>query len=154
MSIISVKKHLKKYDKEKDIIEFDISTATVLEAALALNVEPSRIAKTLSFRYSDSCILIVMAGDARVDNSKFKNCFNIKARMLSPDEVFEFTGHQIGGVCPFGLKQDIDIYLDESLKRFETVYPACGNSNSCIELSLTDLEKITNSKNWIDITKI
>lgn len=154
MSILSVKEHLKKFDKEKDIIEFDISTATVLEAANALNIEPSRIAKTLSFRYDDSCILVVMAGDARVDNAKFKNCFNIKARMLTPEEVFDYTGHKIGGVCPFGLKQNIGVYLDESLKRFETVYPACGNSNSCIELSLNDLENITNPVAWIDITKL
>lgn len=154
MSIISVKEHLKGYNKEKDIIEFETSTATVLEAANALNIESSRIAKTLSFRYNDSCILVVMAGDARVDNAKFKNYFNIKARMLTPEEVFEYTGHKIGGVCPFGLKENIDVYLDESLKRFETVYPACGSSNSCIKLSLTDLENITNPVDWIDITKI
>ena len=154
MSIISVKEQLKKYDKVKDIIEFNISTATVLEAANALNIEPSRIAKTLSFRLNDGCILIVMAGDARVDNVKFKNYFNIKARMLTAEEVFNFTGHQVGGVCPFGLKENIDIYLDESLKRFKTVYPACGNSNSCIELSLSDLEKITNPVDWIDISKL
>jgi prolyl-tRNA editing enzyme YbaK/EbsC (Cys-tRNA(Pro) deacylase) len=154
MGFIDAKEHLRKFDKEKDIIEFETSTATVLEAANALNIEPARIAKTLSFRYDDSCILVVMAGDARVDNVKFKNYFNIKARMLTAEEVFNFTGHQVGGVCPFGLKENIDIYFDESLKRFKTVYPACGNSNSCIELSLSDLEKITNPVDWIDISKL
>ena len=154
MSIISVKEQLKKYDKEKDIIEFNVSTATVFEAAEALKIESSRIAKTLSFKYEDSCILVVMAGDARVDNSKFKKYFNIKARMLNPDEVLKYTGHQVGGVCPFGLKEKIKVYLDESMKRFETVYPACGSSNSCIELSLDDLERITEPIDWIDITKV
>ncbi|MDD2434898.1 MAG: YbaK/EbsC family protein [Bacilli bacterium] len=153
MGIISVKEQLKKFNKEQDIIEFDVSTATVIEAANALNTEPARIAKTLSFKTNDKAILIVMAGDARIDNSKYKAYFKIKAKMLTPEEVLDFTGHEVGGVCPFGLKHELDIYLDDSLKRFKNVFPACGTTNSAIELNLKDLEEIVKPISWIDVTK-
>ncbi|MDD2378019.1 MAG: YbaK/EbsC family protein [Bacilli bacterium] len=154
MGIVSVREQLKRFNKEIDIIEFKISTATVIEAANALNTEPARIAKTLAFKVNDKAVLIVMTGDARIDNSKYKAYFNTKAKMLTPDEVREFTGHEVGGVCPFGLKNNLDIYLDDSLKRFVTVFPACGNANSAIEISISELENITKPVAWVDVTRI
>ncbi len=154
MGIVSVREQLKRFNKEIDIIEFKISTATVIEAANALNTEPARIAKTLAFKVNDKAVLIVMTGDARIDNGKYKAYFSTKAKMLTPDEVREFTGHEVGGVCPFGLKNNLDIYLDDSLKRFVTVFPACGNANSAIEISISDLENITKPVAWVDVTRI
>lgn len=134
--------------------EFPVSSATVELAALALGVEGARIAKTLSFKKGDSCILILAAGDARIDNRKFKDKFHMKAKMPSPDEVLELVGHPVGGVCPFGINDGIDVYLDESLKRFTTVFPAVGSGNSAIELNLDELFKYSNAIEWIDVCKL
>ena len=134
--------------------EFPVSSATVELAALALGVEGARIAKTLSFKKDDSCILILAAGDARIDNRKFKDKFHMKAKMPSPDEVLELVGHPVGGVCPFGINDGIDVYLDESLKRFTTVFPAVGSENSAIELNLDELFKYSNAIEWIDVCKL
>jgi prolyl-tRNA editing enzyme YbaK/EbsC (Cys-tRNA(Pro) deacylase) len=122
-------------------------------AAKALGCEGKRIAKTLSFKLGDRSILIVMAGDAKIDNAKYRAEFRAKARMLSADEVLADIGHEIGGVCPFGISWDIDVYLDKSLKRFESVFPACGSSTSAIELDVDSMEKYTRSKKWIDVCK-
>ena len=134
--------------------EFPVSSATVELATLALGVEGARIAKTLSFKKDDSCILILAAGDARIDNRKFKDKFHMKAKMPSPDEVLELVGHPVGGVCPFGINDGIDVYLDESLKRFTTVFPAVGSGNSAIELNLDELFKYSNAIEWIDVCKL
>jgi prolyl-tRNA editing enzyme YbaK/EbsC (Cys-tRNA(Pro) deacylase) len=134
-------------------MEFETSSATVELAAQTLDVEPARIAKTISLRYKDSAMLIVAAGDTKIDNSKFKSEFGFKARMLSPEEALEFTGHAVGGVCPFGLKQGIPVFLDESLKRFDTVYPACGSSNSAIKLTCEELEQYSGSRKWVNVCK-
>ena len=155
MSIEKVREYLKQFNREKDIIELEHSSATVQLAAEALGVEPERIAKTLSFKIPEGAILVVAAGDARIDNKKFKSQFGLKAKMLSREEVIEFTGHAIGGVCPFAIEnKNVKIYLDDSLKRFETVYPACGSGNSAIKLTLDDLEKLCGAVNWIDVCKI
>lgn len=153
MSIEKVKEYFKQFNRENDILELEQSSATVELAAQALGVEPARIAKTLSFKTENGAILVVTAGDKRINNKKFKQTFSLKAKMLTPDEVFEYTGHKIGGVCPFGLPdKNIKVYLDESLKRFKTVYPACGSGNSAIELSMTELEKFSNFTEWVDVT--
>ena len=155
MSIEKVKKYLKQYGKDKDVIELSQSSATVQLAALALGVKEALIAKTLSFKTNDSAILIVTAGDTRIDNKKFKTLFGLKAKMLTPEEVEKYTGHKIGGVCPFAIaRAEIKIYLDPSLKRFENVYPACGSSNSAIKLTCEELEKLSNSSGWIDVCQI
>ncbi|WP_391117454.1 YbaK/EbsC family protein [Psychrobacillus sp. L3] len=133
------------------IQEFDASSATVELAARALNVEPARIAKTLSFKKDDSCILVVAAGDTKVDNAKFKATFGVKAKMLSPEEVLEQVGHAVGGVCPFGIPENVLVYVDESVKRFKTVFPACGSSNSAIELTNEELFTYANGEEWIDV---
>lgn len=153
MSIESVKNYLKKWNLDNKILEFDGSSATVELAAKALNCEPSRIAKTLSFKLDEKCILIVVAGDKKIDNPKFKQKFKAKAKMLSKDEVQTLIGHSVGGVCPFAINEGIEVYLDISLKRFETVFPACGSSNSAIELTIDELQKYSNSKEWIDVCK-
>ena len=151
MSIEKVREYFKKYNLENKILEFDVSSATVELAAKALNVEPARIAKTLSFKQEEGCILIVCAGDVRVDNKKYKAYFHTKARMLTPAEVLEYTGHAIGGVCPFGVSNTVKVYLDESLKRFTTVFPACGSSNSAIEFTPEELFKYSSALAWIDV---
>lgn len=154
MSIEKVREYLKKFNKEKDIIELEQSSATVILAAQALGVEPARIAKTLSFKNEHGAILIVTAGDARIDNKKFKSFFGLKAKMLTPDEAIEYTGHAVGGVCPFGIERnDVKIYLDVSLQRFETVYPACGSSNSAIKLTCGELLKFSTAECFIDVCK-
>lgn len=153
MSTISVIEHLKKYNMEKRIITVSTSSATVKEAAEALGTEEARIAKTLSFKLKDKNILIVVAGDVKIDNAKYRHTFGEKAHMLSFEEVEEITGHPVGGVCPFGVKPGIEIYLDESLKRFETVYPACGATNNAIELTIKELEETTNYIMWVDVCK-
>lgn len=135
------------------MLEFDVSSATVELAAQALNCEPKRIAKSLAFMADNKCILIVAAGDAKIDNSKYKSRFGTKAKMLSPEEVVEYTGFPVGGVCPFGVKEDVTVYLDISLKRFKTVFPACGSSNSAIELSIDELERYSNAVSWVDVCK-
>ena len=152
MAIDKVKDYFKKYKIEDRIQEFDVSSATVEEAAKALNTEGKRIAKTLSFRTKDDIILIVLAGDAKVSNSKYKATFHEKAHMLTFDEVNELIGHPVGGVCPFAIKDNVKVYLDESLKRFDTVFPACGSANSAIELTIEELEKYSNSISWIDVS--
>jgi len=153
MSIEKVKEYFKKYNIDNRILEFDVSSATVELAAAALNCQPNRIAKTLSFIVKEMPILIVTAGDAKVDNSKYKARFGTKAKMLTYDESLKLIGHPIGGVCPFAVNENVTVYLDESLKRFDTVFPACGSSNSAIELSIEELEKYSNFKQWIDVCK-
>lgn len=153
MSIEKVRKYLKQFNKDKDIQEMDESTATVELAANALGTEEARIAKSLSFYDDDSAMVIVVAGDAKIDNRKFKDYFGFKARMLSPDDTEKFTGHAIGGVCPFALPQNVKVYLDESMKRFKTMFPACGSGNSAIELTLSELEETSKSITWINVCK-
>lgn len=153
MSLENVQTYLSKWNRQKDIQIFETSSATVLEAANTLGVEPKRIAKTLSFRKEDDAILIVAAGDAKIDNKKFKQTFTEKPRMLSPEEVLEKTGHAVGGVCPFGLTEDLPVYMDESLKRFTTVFPACGSSNSAIELTNEELYIYGNVVEWVNVCK-
>ena len=152
MTISIVREYLKNYNRENEIIELEQSTATVLLAAQALGVEPERIAKTLSFKSKEGAIVIVIAGDAKIDNKKFKATFGLKAKMLSPNEVVEYTNHEIGGVCPFGItREDVKIYLDNSLKRFETVFPACGSANSAIKLTCQELENLCKLETWVDV---
>lgn len=153
MSIERVREYLKQYGIEDKIMEFDVSSATVELAAEAVGCEPARIAKTLSFLVGDTPILIVAAGDARIDNPKYKAQFHTKAKMLTKDEVTEKIGHAVGGVCPFAVKEGAEIYLDESLRRFEVVYPAAGSSNSAIPMTLEELEKYSGSLQWIDVCK-
>lgn len=140
---------------EDRVQEFDVSSATVELAAQALGVEGARIAKTLSFKLpEEKPILIIAAGDARIDNHKYKEKFQTKAKMLSPDEVISFIGHPIGGVCPFGINDGVDVYLDDSLKRFETVFPAVGSGNSAIELNLDELYRYSNAIEWVDVCQL
>lgn len=153
MAIERVKAYFEKHNMADRIQEFEVSSATVELAAAALNCEPQRIAKTLSFKVDDHAILIVTAGDAKIDNAKYKAQFNTKAKMLAPEEVIESIGHAVGGVCPFGIKDDVMVYLDLSLKRFTTVFPACGSSNSAIELTMEELEKYSSYSSWIDVCK-
>ncbi|MEO2212703.1 YbaK/EbsC family protein [Paenibacillus amylolyticus] len=153
MAIEKVKYFFKQYGMDSKIKEFEVSSATVNLAASALGCEPERIAKTLSFMVNGQAVLVVAAGDAKVDNKKFKEYFKTKAKMLSPDEAINMVGHAIGGVCPFAIKNDVSVYLDISLKRFETIYPACGSSNSAIELTIKQLEKYSSYSEWIDVCK-
>lgn len=154
MSIERAKEHLAKFGKADKIMEFNTSSATVDLAAQAVGCEPARIAKTLSFMVDDRVALIVCAGDVRIANPKFKKHFHMKAKMLNADEAEERIGHTVGGICPFGVKEDCDIYLDESLKRFTSVFPACGSSNSAIELTLDELEEVTDGAPWIDVCNL
>lgn len=153
MSVTKVKAYFKQFDMEDKVLEFDVSSATVELAAKAVGCEPERIAKTLSFKVEDQPILIVAAGDVKIDNPKYKAVFHTKAKMLAFDEVEPLIGHGVGGVCPFAVNEGVTVYLDESLKRFDTVFPACGSSNSAIEMSMEDLEKYSGYKAWIDVCK-
>lgn len=153
MSIEAVKTYFRSLGIEDRIQEFSVSSATVELAAQALHCAPERIAKTLSFQVEDAPVLIVAAGDAKIDNSKFKSQFHTKAKMLTPDEAVEKIGHAVGGVCPFAVKEGVEIYLDESLKRFQTVFPACGSANSAIELTIPELEQYSGSSQWVDVCK-
>lgn len=153
MAIERVREYFKQFNMEDKIMEFEVSSATVELAALAVGCEPQRIAKTLSFKVNDECVLIVTAGDAKIDNSKYKGFFHTKAKMLTAEEVETLVGHAVGGVCPFGIEPSVKVYLDVSMKRFETVFPACGSSNSAIELNMEELEKYSNSLEWIDVCK-
>lgn len=153
MAIELVREYFKEFGMENKIQEYESSSATVELAAIALNVEPARIAKTLSFKVEDGCILIVAAGDTKIDNAKFKQTFEVKAKMLPPEEVLEQVGHAVGGVCPFGIPTHINVYLDESLKRFDTVFPACGSSNSAIELTCEELFTFAKAVDWVDVCK-
>lgn len=153
MSIEKVRKYFKDLGIEDRIMEFDVSSATVELAAVAVGVEGARIAKTLSFLVHDEPILIVTAGDARVDNKKYKAEFSAKAKMLTHEQAAEMIGHAVGGVCPFAVNDGVKVYLDESLKRFETVFPACGSSNSAIELTIPELERYSKYDKWVDVCK-
>ncbi|MDR2767271.1 MAG: YbaK/EbsC family protein [Treponema sp.] len=174
MAIEKVRAHLKTWGREADIIELDASTATVAEAAAALGVIPARIAKSISLKTPESAassapaippgevsretfpgpaFIVVTAGDARLDNKKFKARFGFKAKMLTPEEALEYTGHAVGGVCPFGLPSGIAVYLDESMKRFTAVFPACGSGNSAIELTLAELETYSRTAGWVDVCR-
>ena len=153
MSIEKVRAHFAPLGREGDILEFPVSSATVELAAQAVGVIPARIAKTLSFLVEDRCILIVAAGDARIDNSKFKHLFHTKAKMPTQEQVAALTGHAVGGVCPFANPAGVDTYLDVSLKRFDTVFPAAGSSNSAIELTCDELAQYSNAADWIDVCK-
>ena len=153
MAIEAVKAYFSKYGIANRVREFDVSSATVELAAQALGCEPCRIAKTLSFMVDGKAILIVAAGDAKIDNPKYKAKFGTKAKMLTPEEAEGLIGHAVGGVCPFGIKDGVTVYLDESLKRFSTVFPACGSSNSAIELTIDELEKYSGYDSWVDVCK-
>ena len=154
MSIAKVKEYLRDYGRDCDVQEFPVSSATVYLAAKALSVEPARIAKTLSFRLGEQRILIVAAGDAKIDNAKYKAAFGAKAKMVSADEAEACIGHAVGGVCPFAVNGGVKVYLDQSLKRFGTVFPACGSSNSAIELTPQELEQYASSfSGWVDVCK-
>lgn len=153
MSIEKVKAYFREYGVEEKIQEFEVSSATVELAAAALHCEPQRIAKTLSFLLDGHAVLVVAAGDAKIDNRGYKDQFGAKAKMLSPEEVEMLVGHAVGGVCPFAVKEGVEVYLDVSLKRFETVFPACGSSNSAIELTIPELEKYSGYTQWVDVCK-
>lgn len=153
MAIEKVKAYFREYGMGERVQEFDVSSATVELAAKALHCEPQRIAKTLSFMVENEAVLIVAAGDAKIDNPKYKAKFGKKAKMLSPDEVESLVGHAVGGVCPFAVNKGVKVYLDVSLKRFETVFPACGSSNSAIELTIPELEEYSGYVEWVDVCK-
>ncbi len=153
MSIDKVRAYFAQFGLADRILEFDVSSATVELAAQALGVEAKRIAKTLSFLTPEGCILIVAAGDARVDNKKYKAQFGVKAKLLGHDDVPEYVGHAVGGVCPFAVKAGVRVYLDASLRRFDTVFPACGSSNSAIELTIAELERYSGFSGWVDVCK-
>ncbi len=154
MSVDAVRSHFKQFELENKIMEFSVSSATVELAAQALNCEPARIAKTLALKTDSDYILIVCAGDVKIDNHAYKNFFGCKAKMLSPEEALEHTGHAVGGICPFGLKNpEIKVYLDLSLQRFQSVFPACGSANSAIELSPDNLYRYSGAVKWINVCK-
>ena len=154
MSLLSVKEHFQRFGRTADILEFESSSATVQQAADVLGVVPARIAKTLSFRGAeDEAILVVAAGDTKIDNAKFRAQFQVKARMLPAEDVFQQTGHMVGGVCPFGLANQLPVYLDISMKRFDTIFPACGSANSAIELTCEELEQFSGTTVWVDVCK-
>ena len=153
MAIEKVKEYFAKCGIADRVREFDVSSATVELAAAALGCEPCRIAKSLSFFVGDKPILVVTAGDVKVDNAKYKARFGVKAKMLTFDEVEPTIGHGVGGVCPFAVNDGVEVYLDESLKRFETVFPACGSANSAIELTIPELEKYSGFTAWVDVCK-
>jgi prolyl-tRNA editing enzyme YbaK/EbsC (Cys-tRNA(Pro) deacylase) len=153
MSFIKAKEYLKEFNLEDRIMEFDVSSATVREAANALGCTEGEIAKTLSFLVGDKPILIVISGDSKIDNSKYKHEFHTKAKMIPYDEVENLIGHSVGGVCPFGINENVEVYLDESLKQYEIIYPACGSSNSAVKLTVNDLETASNYLKWVDVCK-
>ncbi len=153
MSLQKAKAYLEQYDLENAVMEFDVSSATVAQAAQAIGCKEQEIAKTLSFIVDGKAILIVTSGDAKVDNSKYKATFHTKAKMIPFDMVEPMVGHAVGGVCPFGIHDDVTVYLDVSLKRFETIYPACGSANSAVKLTVARLEEIVNNAQWIDVCK-
>lgn len=154
MSLEKAKKHLEKYGLAEKICLFDVSSATVALAAAALGTEEARIAKTLSFSLGDSQILVVAAGDAKINNHKYKETFGKKAKMLLYDEVEDLIGHGVGGVCPFGVNEGVKVYLDESLRRFDTVYPAAGTAQSAVRLTIGELEAASEFYSWVDVTSI
>ena len=153
MAIEKVREYFRQFGMEDRIREFDVSSATVELAAQALGCEGCRIAKTLSFITPDGPVLVVAAGDAKIDNPKYKAQFSTKAKMLTPEQAVQLIGHAVGGVCPFAINEGVKVYLDESLKRFQTVFPACGSDNSAIELTMEELEKYSSSVDWVDVCK-
>lgn len=153
MSFERAKEYLKEYGLENKVMEFPVSSATVEEAAKAVGCKDEEIAKTLSFIVEDKPILIVVAGDCKIDNSKYKAEFHKKAKMIPFNDVEKLIGHNVGGVCPFGIKERVTVYLDDSLKRFDTIYPACGSSNSAVKLTIEELEKASNYEKWVDVCK-
>lgn len=154
MSVERVRNYLTQWKLEDRVKEFEVSSATVELAAQAVGCEPGRIAKTMSFIVEGRPILILLAGDVKIDNHKYKERFHTKAVMVKPNQLEELVGHPMGGVCPFDIKDGVDVYLDESLKRFEVVYPAAGSPSSAVELNLPELEKASHSKGWVDVSKI
>lgn len=153
MSVDRVRNYLTQWELQDRVKEFDVSSATVELAAQAVGCEPGRIAKTMSFLVNGRAVLILLAGDVKIDNRKYKDTFHTKAAMLKPDELEELVGHPIGGVCPFDVKESVDVYLDESLKRFEIVYPAAGSPSSAVELNLEELERASRARGWVDVSK-
>ena len=153
MSIEKVKAYFRQFGREEDVLEFESSSATVELAAQALNVIPARIAKTIALKNDDSCILIVAAGDARIDNMKFRAEFKVKAKMLSHDDVVRLVGYEVGGVCPFVINEGVPVFLDVSLKRFDSVFPACGSANSAIELTCSELYEYAQAAGWVDVCR-
>lgn len=153
MSVERVKNYLEQYHMKDRLREFDVSSATVELAAQALQVEPARIAKSISLKYEDGCVIVVAAGDAKVDNAKFKAEFGLKPKLLPPEEVEPLTGYRIGGVCPFGNPDCAHVYCDVSLQRFTEIYPAGGSSNSCVRLTCDELFRVSNSVKWVDVCK-
>lgn len=153
MAFEKAKAYLEQYGLGDRVMEFAVSSATVAEAAIAVGCEEQQIAKTLSFIVDDKAVLIVAAGDSKIDNSKFKATFHTKAKMIPFDLVEPMTGHAVGGVCPFGIHEGVAVYLDESIRRFETVYPACGSSNSAVRLTVAELEQILGNAAWVDVCK-
>lgn len=154
MSVARVREYLQKWNLQDRVKEFEVSSATVELAAQAVGCEPGRIAKTMSFMVDGKAILILLAGDVKIDNRKFKDRFHTKAAMLKADELEEWIGHPIGGVCPFDVKDTVDVYLDESLRRFDIVYPAAGSPSSAVELNLRELEMASRCKEWVDVSKM
>lgn len=154
MSLEKAKKYLEEKGMAERILEFEVSSATVELAAQAVGCEPEKIAKSLTFMAADGPVMILCAGDAKIANPKYKAFFGCKAKMLTREEVSELIGHEVGGVCPFGINDGVKVYLDESLKRFEIVYPACGNASSAVKLSLNELEQLSGSAGWIDVCQI
>ncbi len=154
MSIEKVREYMKARNREKDILEFNVSSATVPLAAAALNTQEARIAKSIALDVKGECVVVVVAGDAKLDNHKYKDFFHTKAKMLSAEQTSVLTGHAVGGVCPFALNDGVKAYLDVSMKRFDTIFPACGSSNSAMELSCDELEKLSqNFMEWVDVCK-
>ena len=153
MAFEKAKNHLKKYKLDKKIKEFNESSATVSDAAKAIGCEEREICKTLSFLVKEEPILILVAGDSKIDNRKYKDCFNVRAKMIPFDEVEKYIGHAPGGVCPFGINDGVRVYLDVSLKQMEIVYPACGSSNSAVKVTIEELEKASNYLEWVDVCK-
>ena len=154
MSIEKVKAYFRTRGMEDRVLEFTVSSATVELAAIALGCEECRIAKTLSFHVGEKVVLVVMAGDTKIDNQKYKAQFGTKAKMLEYEEAPALIGHAVGGVCPFAVNEGVEVYLDESLKRFETVFPACGSANSAIEMTMAELEEHSGSLGWVDVAKL
>ncbi len=154
MAIERARDHLARYGLDGRIVEFDVSSATVQLAAEAIGCEPCRIAKSISFLVGETPVLVVASGDAKVDNPKFKAQFATKARMLTPEQAIDLIGHAVGGVCPFGVNEGVQVYLDETLRRFDYVYPACGSSNSVIKLTIEELEECSGYEAWVDVCKL
>lgn len=154
MSFDTARKYLDERGYGDRVLEFDVSSATVELAAVAVGTEPERIAKSLTFLVNDEAVMILCAGDAKINNGKYKAEFGTKAKMLTYEQVHDMIGHDVGGVCPFGIKEGVKVYLDESLKRFDFVYPACGSGNSAVKLNLAELEELSGAAGWIDVSKL